>query len=302
MQTNLFSDAFPLQEQGIACLKKFEFSRALDYLQQARDLSADIPNNRVYFEAAQFCLANQFNITTPAAQMVSLWEMLHQEQTFAAEANALQKVLFEVFARRLLDIEAFDASGVLQHGDICFHISACDMHANQFEAARQSLTQQLSDDESPLPARYWGYFGDAALATSHAREANLGYLRLLASNPFDVDWSVFQHRRLKTRFQSLLKQYNLQIAYGSWPFAAWQDELIYVPPSNRYIQKMLEDNLKRYDPNLALTPYEKHLRFALLVLCDQSDPSGNKAVHLRIMMKELDGKKFQQYLSTVNER
>lgn len=297
MQTSLFSNAFPQQEQGIEFMKDFDFPAALECLQAAKELNADLPNNRIYTEAASFCLAKGFDEKTTPEMIVAVWETLHQKMVFAANSTVLRAKILEIIAERLLAQDAFDARGLLRHDDQLFHISACHMHTKQYEQARHALAHVLDGDVASLPARYWGYYGDAALALHRGREANLGYVRLFASNPFDVDWATFRHKELRSLFLTLQRQRDLQETYGCWPFYAWIGGLIEIPKANRYLAEIAQKNLKKLQSGLPLTPFEKQHRFSLLVFCDQSGDAGAANADLRKMMKELDEQKFQEYLN-----
>jgi tetratricopeptide (TPR) repeat protein len=297
MQTNLFSDAFPLQERALAALHEFEFSKALDLLGQAQELNPEIPNNVFYEQIATFCLKNHLHENAHSQAIAEVWEMQHQEQAFDGHSTPVKKFLFKLFAQRLLAIDAFDTTGAIPDASFYLHISACYLHTEQYEKARKALASLLSGDVSSLPARYWGYYGDAAMHAHKAREANLGYLRLLAANPFNVDWSTFHHPGLQRLFSKLHLENDVQQAYGSWPFYAWSEGLIEIPKSNRYMSNILRSNLKGLNAELKLTPFERLHRFSLYVFYEQSGYDKLPDGDIRMVMKKLDEKRFREYLS-----
>jgi hypothetical protein len=302
MQTNLFSDAFPLQEKGLVRLHAFAFEEALDLFKQARELNTEIPNNTFYAEIAAFCQEQRLNEASPSRMIVDAWEMKHQEQAFDGCPSPMKKFLFRLFATRLLDLDEFDAAGKIPDASSFFHISACALHLGEYETARKELANLLAGDVASIPARYWGYYGDAALRLRKAREANLGYLRLLAANPFDVDWSTFYHSDLQNLFNKLRLEHDLQQAYGSWPFYAWMEGLIEIPASNRYIQTILREKLRGLAPNLQMTPLERLQRFSLYVFHEQSTYNGSPDIDLRMKMQQLDEKRFREYLTVCGKR
>lgn len=302
MQTNLFSDAFPLQEEALVALHEFEFNKALELLRQAKELNPEIPNNAFYEHIATFCLENHLHENAHSQAIAEVWEMQHQEQAFDGHSTPFKKFLFTLFAQRLLAIDAFDASGTIPDVSFYLHVSACYLHTEQYEKARQALASLLSGDVSSMPARYWGYYGDAAMHAHKAREANLGYLRLLASNPFDVDWSTFYHSGLQRMFNKLLLEYDAQQAYGSWPFYAWSEGLIEIPKSNKYMSHILHSNLSGQNAELKMTPFERLHRFSLYVFYEQSGYDKLPDKDIRMVMKKLDEQRFRDYLAICERR
>ncbi|MFQ5629857.1 MAG: hypothetical protein ACE5I1_13915, partial [bacterium] len=214
-----------------------------------------------------------------------------------------RKFLFNLFARRLLELNEFDQHGTITDANSFFHVSACYTHTEKYEEARQSLANLLSGDKSSLPARYWGYYGDTALHVHKGREANLGYMRLFASNPFDVDWSTFSHSGLQRLFRALLHENEIQYAYGCWPYYAWAENLLEIPKGNRYVSNILHENISNLKiDDLRLTPLERMHRFSLYVFYEQSSYEYSPDADIRAAMKALDEKLFKEYLLLCEKR
>lgn len=302
MQTNLFGNAFPSQEAGINRMYRFEFDAALEQLQIARELNPEIPNNRFYCEIGVFCQAKGLTASTPATDIAALWEAHYAEQSNCGETTPRLRFLFELFSRRLLELNAFDADGYLPGRTGVLHISACLVHAKEEKAAYQKLLDLLTADGAPPAARFWGYFGDVCMALKKQREANLGYLHLLATDPSDVDWSTFRHSDLRALFMRLRSEHDVQYAYCCWPFYAWSRGLVEIPENSSYIKGLVEQHRVGVASEPDLLPAERAQRFCLLVFYEQSMYPASPDVELRQRMQRLDGRLFREYLELCRRR
>lgn len=296
MQTNLFGSAFPLYEEGIQRLEQFEFSDAVDLIRQAQELHPELPNAPAHLGVAELARVNGWSAGTTAQELAAFWETLHQEQAYEGRTTSQRRMVFKLLAKRLLKLADFDADGLVPDSSPPLHISACNLHAGNHQAAMQALLRVLDTRKRRLPSRYWGYLGDVASAMRRAREANMGYLLLLAIDPYDTDWTTFRHAALELLFHRLQGSGDLQTAYGSWAFYAWADGILEVAPGNHYIYPLLLQKIRQIDPEVPLNTMERLQQFSLFVMYERSRPDQGPDPDMRQRMRELDGELFSKYL------
>ncbi len=301
MQTSFFSTRQSEVEEIVPLLETFQFRQAAKAIGQLSGAGTFIPNKKIYIRCLNYCGENGLNASSASQEIIHLWEILHQEQACDGQASPNTRFLFKIFAKRLLDLDAFDKNGLLQNHSHIFHRSACLMQRQKFSEAYKSLRDFLSRADFKIPARYWGYFGDASHRLHKMKEANLGYLRLLAQNPFDVDWSTFQHQTLAALFEKQFNRHGLQKAYGLWPFYAWANKYINVPQNHLFISELLENTSAQHDLGLEPTAMERLHEFKLLVFHEQALGKPGAAPEIRRRMRELEPALFQLYLSIISQ-
>jgi len=304
MQHNLFSSAFPLQEEGICALHAFSFKRAIDCFLEAEELHPELPNNAFYKKLADACLQYGLGENTPSVAIAEFWETVHLDQVFAGETNARTKYLFKICSLRLRELNDFDENGFLQNVSGFFHKSACLMYTEEPQSVFPALVKLLDLKERQIPARYWAWFGDTAHRLRRQRQANLGYISALAIDPMDIDWGTFADERLRALFKKQQSHQDLQQAYGTWPFYAWAEGLIEVPPLHDFFSTFLEVVEKKVNPALELTPMERLHRFTLLLFCEQTlgKDADEERNALRQKMRALDEDLFDGFLAIIASR
>ncbi|MCB9503743.1 MAG: hypothetical protein H6696_17565 [Deferribacteres bacterium] len=143
------------------------------------------------------------------------------------------------FARRLRELDEFDAQGALANCKYFIHEGVCTLHLKKYPDAYEILKVAAKHYGDEFPARYWGYFGDAALAVKEYGKANNAYLKLLTINPFEIDWATLQ-KKLRSVFKQLAEDGSIALAYANLPYFAWREEIIEVPQGDTFITEFVQ--------------------------------------------------------------
>lgn len=299
LQGYLFSPAVEWEELGEKEIKRFNFAAAVERLEDAKELDPYLANTDFLLNIARECIAAGLDAGSDVAALLDYWRKLQDEQRTAGGSSKRLSYLLALLAGRLLQIFPFDSRGEATAGREFFHMAACLIHLKRFGEALKWLVPLADAKQWALPARYWGYLGDAFMAENNTRQANHAYLRMLAAEPSAVDWATFQGTHLQQVFQRLAAEHPVEYAYALWPYHAWTANAIEIPPENVYLPELLTTTLQRHPHSEARDENEKLRLFTLMVFAEQSQQSAPVDADRRERMQALHAPLFADYMQRV---
>ncbi|KAA3656150.1 MAG: hypothetical protein DWQ10_16045, partial [Calditrichaeota bacterium] len=299
MQTSLFSNADELFEQGLQSLAQFQFNDCIETLQEAKSIDPSINNADYFCKIAEFCKNAGLDERSISLDIAEIWRELKLKMHELGGVSGDLKETFYYFARRLRHLDEFDKLGLIPWSDYFLHESACVIHLKKYQDAYSILLDTIEIFGVKLPARYWGYLGDAAFALQKFGKADTAYTILLALNPFDIDWATLQNSKLRTIFSEIAEEETIEFAYAKLPYFAWREEAIHIPPGNKLIAEILQkydDYSEQFDDFDTAT--KAHI-FAVYVYAEQSREKTEINLGMREKMQALSAELFADYLQVI---
>ncbi|KAA3609635.1 MAG: hypothetical protein DWQ05_22135 [Calditrichaeota bacterium] len=299
MQTNLFSGGQKFFEDALAKLNNFEFNECITLLNEARSIDPALANINFFREIAISCKNSGLNPQSTHVEIADIWQELKARQLELGGASQACVEMLRLFSYRLRELDPFDSKGLLPGCDYFLHESACLLHLKNFQAAHDLLIDALDQHGENIPARYWGYLGDAAFAQQNFFEANSAYVKLLAANPFDIDWATLKNKALRTLFTEITANFSIKMAYAHLPYRAWSEGIIEIHSGNIFIAELL----KKFDDSFEQNNFYDKARnthiFSLYVFAEQARTRADLMPERRARMKELNPELFQEYLQRI---
>ncbi len=296
MQISFFSEAIPLVEEALGQLQRFEFDACLNLLQQAQEIDPTVANAEYYREIALWCREGGLTAHSTAQEIVEIWQELKHQMTEVGGAGVAIREKCKLFAQRLRILDDFDRDGCVADCDYFLHEGACALHDDKFQAAYDLLLDALQTQVDTIPARYWGYFGDAATALHKLPEANTAYVKLLANDPFELDWTTLKNKNLRAVFSEIAGAETVEAAYGKLPYFAWVNEAIYLPERNTFIPEILRRYADHPESFAELPRARKTYIFALYAFDEQLHKKRPVDLERRKVMHNLAPDLFTHYL------
>ena len=300
IQGDLFGKAAEIQQEALWSLDRLDFNRAVELLREAESIDPCLPNAAFYIQVGETALESGLDTAASAEEILDVWRRQAMPEPTDEAAGAPATVRFcEALSQRLLDLHPFGETGTADSGGREYPKGIFLLYVGKVREAFDELAALVRRRGEGAPTWWWGYYADAAYALQRERQANIGYLRLLAGEPRGVDWGTFRHQGLRDCFLRAAEEQGKDRAYPLWGYYAWEAGMLSIPPRNQFLPEMLDSRTDRELPN----DEEARLRrFSLLVLIEQSRIEEGVDMERRSQMQQEAPELFARYLKTIGAK
>ncbi len=269
-QLSFFTSALDILEEGVAYLHRLELEQAQKKLIEARELDPTLSNVEFYLEIISRLEAWSISGPEPALNLLTVRKGILDEQHRLGGSSVVFQEILKIIARNILRLDdLFDIDGCVTAADPFFHEAECVLRLEQHQQAYLMLLDLVEKRGAKLPARYWGYLGDAAMAYKRRTRAETAYAHLLAIAPDEVDWSTFRHKELREVFEQTARNNPADPAlYPLWSFNAWLHDVIHFPKGSTLPQALLTEAKAGEDEIISLARSTRVHRFVLNVFLE----------------------------------
>ncbi len=295
-QLSFFTSALDIFEEGVAYLHRLELELAETKITEAVEIDPALTNAEFYLEVIRRCGEWGLRNGAPPQYLFAARREIFEQQRALGGTSPLFTEILKIITRNVQrNDELFTIDGSVADCQPFLHEAECVLRAGQYQPAYLMLLDLVEKSGADLPARYWGYLGDAAIAYNRRSRADTAYLHLLALAPQEVDWSTFKHQRMRDLFVETARNNPSGAAlYPLWAFNLWLHDALVVPEGFPLPLRLL---IARENESIdSMAEHERLQLFFLYVLKEEASIDASPDTAGRRQMQALAPQLFELFL------